>query len=81
MFNKFLDWLADRIVSRAITVTTSTPVCVESDLNRLTQAQYAAFEKKAQAITIVNSTTTELQAGYQLGVQHALKILREGWVV
>lgn len=57
------------------------PAPSTAELNRLTQAQYEAFEKKVHAVTIVNQTTTELQAGYQLGMQQALKVLREGWVV
>ena len=77
MFNKFFNWLLDLRAAWNVQTVRNDPVL----LNRLTDAQYEAFEKKAHAVTIVNSTTTELQAGYQLGVQHALKVLREGWAV
>lgn len=29
----------------------------------------------------VTATTTELQAGFQLGIQYVLKLLREGYVI
>lgn len=74
--NRLLDRGAERLVGAP---QPQQPQTVE--LNRLTQAQYEAFEKKVHAVTIVNQTTTELQAGYQLGMQQALKVLREGWVV
>jgi hypothetical protein len=46
----------------------------------LTQAQYQSLEKQLQAPT-VSVNTTEIMAGYQLGIQSVLKMLREGWVV
>jgi len=30
---------------------------------------------------VVSAETTDLQAGYQLGVQYVLELLREGWVI
>lgn len=45
----------------------------------LSPGAYADVEKKAGGNTHVNTTTTELQAAYQLGVQHVLRILREGF--
>jgi hypothetical protein len=56
------------------------PVAEVRNLNRLTQAQYDELEKQARAVTVVNQTTTDLQAGYQLGMQHVLKVVRDGWV-
>lgn len=46
----------------------------------LTQAQYQSLEKQLQSPT-VSVNTTEIMAGYQLGIQSVLKMLREGWVV
>lgn len=76
MLNKLFNWLLDaRTAWRNVAVVTEV-----RRVATLTKPQYDDFEKKVHAVTIVNSTTTELQAGYQLGVQHALKVLREGWV-
>lgn len=47
---------------------------------RLTPEVYQALEAKLSR-TIVTSTTTPLEAGYQLGVQAVLKELRAGYVV
>lgn len=47
----------------------------------LTFEQYSALEKQVPgATTMVTSATTELQAGYQLGVQAVLATLRNGFV-
>lgn len=80
---KFIKRYFAAIVARRRPATEAPPQTnvVVITLNRLTQAQYAALEKQVHAVTVVNQTTTELQAGYQLGMQHALKALREGWVV
>ena len=49
-------------------------------IRRLTVEDYQAVERAIPgAVTIVTSSTTELQAGYQLGVQAALKVLRDGF--
>lgn len=45
----------------------------------LNEAQYKALEGKVIG-PCVNNNTTELQAGYMLGVQAVLKLLREGYV-
>lgn len=51
-------------------------------LGTLSFEQYAALEKQIPgATTTVTSATTELQAGYQLGVQAVLATLRNGFVV
>lgn len=70
---KFINQIIERF-RRPVAVTEVRRVAT------LTKPQYEDFEKKVHAVTIVNSTTTDLQAGYQLGVQHALKVLRDGWV-
>lgn len=45
----------------------------------LNAAQYKALEDKLVG-PCVNNNTTDLQAGYMLGVQAVLKLLREGYV-
>lgn len=47
-------------------------------VTRLTQDQYKVLEKQVQGIS-VNTATTEIQAGYMLGVQAVLLILRAGF--
>lgn len=47
---------------------------------RLTQEVYADLERTVGGI-LVNRETTELMAGQQLGIQHVLRLLREGYVV
>lgn len=48
------------------------------DHHRLTVDQYKAFEKSLPGL---GEPRTDLQAGYLLGIQHALKVLRDGWVI
>ena len=47
---------------------------------RLTQHVYDELERKVGSV-VVNQVTTDLQAGYMLGVQAVLKELRNGYVV
>lgn len=47
-------------------------------VNRLTSDQYRSLEKKLAGISMTSSTT-DLQAGYMLGIQQALLVIREGW--
>lgn len=47
---------------------------------RLTPEVYKALEDKLSR-TIVTTSTTVLEAGYQLGIQAVLKELRAGYVV
>ena len=47
---------------------------------RLPQHVYAELERKVGTV-VVNQVTTDLQAGYMLGVQVVLKELRNGYVV
>lgn len=56
-------------------MTTQTQVIV-----RLEPAVYATLEAKLSKL-VVTSSTTELEAGFQLGVQAVLKELRTGYVV
>lgn len=51
------------------------------ELIRLDADMYAQLCRDLQAIPYVNHQTTELQAGYQLGIQAVLIRLREGFVV
>ena len=47
----------------------------------LTPSQYRALEERVvNAQCCVSSETTPLQAGYSLGVQAVLKLLRDGFV-
>lgn len=51
-----------------------------SEYVRLSEDQYEALERQLTGPT-VTTATTELQAGYQLGVQDVLRKLRAGYVV
>lgn len=46
----------------------------------LTRAQYEKLENQLPA-PVPSSNTTDIQAGYQLGIQHVLKLLRQGFVM
>jgi hypothetical protein len=56
------------------------PQTTTTNYARLTPNVYADLERKVGMI-LVNRETTEHMAGYQLGVQAVLKLLREGYVV
>jgi predicted GNAT family N-acyltransferase len=47
---------------------------------RLNKEVYDHLERQVGKV-IVNRETTELQAGYQLGVQVVLQLLRDGYVI
>lgn len=47
---------------------------------RLTREVYEDLERKVGRI-LVTRETTDLQAGYQLGVQSVMQMLREGYVI
>lgn len=49
------------------------------NVTRLTPEVYADLLKKCPAI-MVTAETSAMQAGFQLGVQHILKLLREGYL-
>lgn len=55
-----------------------TPLPVE--LHRLSAAAYEQLRKQCPDIAVTNDTSPA-QAGFQLGIQFALKKLREGFVV
>ena len=50
------------------------------EMHRLSTESYSKLAAKMPPI-YVDADTTALQASFQLGVQHVLKQLREGWVV
>lgn len=50
------------------------------ELVTLTQEQYLRLEK-ALPPPLLDNNTTDLQAGFRLGVQAVLKMIREGFVV
>lgn len=45
----------------------------------LNAEQLTKIEAQVRSSTLVTPQTTELQAGWQLGVQHVLNVLRTGW--
>jgi len=47
---------------------------------RLNTTAYEALEKQL-GLPVPSVTTTDIQAGYMLGVQHVLVLLRKGFVV
>lgn len=57
-----------------------TKETVTIEYARLPPHVYAALEKGVGYIGVTQHTT-DLQAGYQLGVQAVLRALREGYVV
>lgn len=59
------------------TVPAAKPVPVQ--MHRLSTESYAKLESMLPRIYI-DDKTTGLQTSFQLGVQHVLKLLREGWV-
>lgn len=48
---------------------------------RLSSEVYNALEKEVRTNTIVTDKTTDIQAGYALGIQHVLGILRRGYTI
>lgn len=52
----------------------------EQVVHRLSPEVYKDLEKKVGYIDVTEKTS-ELQAGYQLGVQKVLRMLRDGFVV
>jgi len=53
---------------------------IEQTIVRLDPTQYRQMEKALPPPSVTNATT-ELMAGYQLGVQAVLKTLREGFTI
>lgn len=56
--------------------TQSTP----QETHRLTSSAYRQLEQQCESAQ-VTGTTTDIQAGFKLGIQHALKLLRDGFVI
>lgn len=48
---------------------------------RLTPAAYQALEKQLLADVLVNDKTSDIQAGYMLGIQKVLKVVRDGFTI
>jgi len=48
---------------------------------RLSSEAYKQLEKQLLSDVIVSDKTTDLQAGYMLGIQKVLKVLRDGFTV
>lgn len=53
---------------------------ITTEKQRLAPEAYVALIKTCPIIAVTNDTSL-LQAGFQLGVQHVLQKLREGFVV
>ncbi len=58
----------------------SLPQNIAVPVMRLNTTAYEALEKQL-GLPIPTTTTTDIQAGYLLGVQHVLVLLRKGYVV
>lgn len=53
----------------------------QTEMTILSREAYAALEKKViNPAAVVDSSTTDVQAGYMLGVQHVLHVLRTGFL-
>lgn len=52
---------------------------VAKQVQRLTPEVYADLERQLPKMAVTNDTSP-MQAGYQLGVQTVLRLLREGYV-
>jgi len=48
---------------------------------RLSPEQYQQLERKVLADVVVSDKTTEIQAGYMLGIQKVLRELRVGFTI
>lgn len=48
---------------------------------RLNQEMYNALEREVNPFPMVTQHTTDIQAGFQLGIQRVLAVLRSGFVV
>ncbi len=49
-------------------------------VHRLSKEAYDSLEQQL-GLTQPQTTTTEIQAGYMLGLSHALKVIRQGFTV
>jgi len=48
---------------------------------RLSPEQYRVLERRILSDVIVSDKTTDIQAGYMLGIQKVLRELREGFTI
>ncbi|ALF01668.1 hypothetical protein CPT_Percy34 [Caulobacter phage Percy] len=48
---------------------------------RLEKSAYDKLEEQVNSNTLVSSTTTDVEAGFKLGVHHVLSVLRKGFVI
>lgn len=48
-------------------------------ISKLTPEMYRHLCKQLEAVPVVSSTTTDLQAGYLLGIQRVLAVIRDGF--
>lgn len=72
--------LLHKLLPQEKVATVYKEVEVTTEVAVLTQVQY----DKLQAVLpkpVVSGSTTDTQAAYLLGIQHALDVLRSGWVV
>lgn len=70
MLKKLLYWLLIHVAKEQPKIVTKTYV-------RISPEVLAAYRNKMAAHTVVNSSTTDIQAGWNLGVQHAIRIFSE----
>jgi len=54
-----------------------------TEVTRLTPQVYAALRKQlgGNATAFATQQTTEIQAGFMLGINHVLNVLQEGFVI
>lgn len=48
---------------------------------RLSPDAYIQLEKQILSDVVVSDKTTEIQAGYMLGIQKVLKVIRDGFTI
>ncbi|WCA46226.1 hypothetical protein [Caulobacter phage DCM] len=48
---------------------------------RLDPRAYVELERQVSPNVLVSNTTTDIEAGFKLGVQHVLSLLRKGFVI
>ena len=56
-------------------------VTIEQVVVRLEHSVMQDLRRKVNASALVTSQTTDLQAGFQLGINHVLNVLQEGYTI
>ncbi len=79
LVNKFNYQVTNTVIVTE-TVTNTETVTVDMPMARLEMPVYQQLERTC-GNTLVVSTTTELEAGYKLGVASVLEKLRNGYVI